>query len=77
MGLVKRNRAWRMSLMYQGLQVRRSTSTTDKRLAESILAKVKVQIAEGSVFRNSGRAGTHVQRDDGSVSHGTGSLEGS
>lgn len=50
MGLLKRNRAWRMSLMYQGLQVRRSTSTTDKRLAESILAKVKVQIAEGRFF---------------------------
>ena len=36
-----------MSLMYQGRQVRRSTETTDKRLAETILAKLRVKIAEG------------------------------
>lgn len=50
MGLVKRNHVWWMSFMYQGRQVRRSTGTTDKRLAESILCKVKVQIAEGQFF---------------------------
>ncbi len=50
MGLVKRNRVWWMSFMFQGRQVRRSTGTTDKRLAESILCKVKVQIAEGRFF---------------------------
>jgi len=50
MGLVKRNHVWWMSFMYQGRQVRRSTGTTDKRLAESILCKVKVQIAEGHFF---------------------------
>ena len=50
MGLVKRNHVWWMSVMYQGRQVRRTTGTTDKRLAESILCKVKVQIAEGRFF---------------------------
>lgn len=50
MGLVKRNHVWWMSFMYQGRQVRRTTGTTDKRLAESILCKVKVQIAEGQFF---------------------------
>ncbi|UVT18541.1 MAG: site-specific integrase [Nitrospira sp.] len=50
MGLVKRNHVWWMSFMFQGCQVRRSTGTTDKRLAESILCKVKVQIAEGRFF---------------------------
>jgi integrase len=50
MGLIKRNRVWWMSFMYEGRQVRRSTGTTDKRLAEAILCKVKVQIAEGRFF---------------------------
>jgi integrase len=36
--------------MYQGLQVRRSTGTADKRLAEAIFGKVKVQIIEGRFF---------------------------
>jgi integrase len=36
--------------MYQGQQVRRSTGTADKRLAEAILGKVKVQIVEGRFF---------------------------
>jgi len=50
MGLSKRNKVWWMSFMYQGQQVRRSTGTTEKRLAESILVKVKVHIAEGRFF---------------------------
>jgi len=50
MGLLKRNRVWWMSFMYQGRQVRRTTGATDKRLAESILCKVKVQITEGRFF---------------------------
>ena len=50
MGLVKRKHVWWMSFMYQGQQVRRSTGTTDKRLAEAILCKVKVQITEGRFF---------------------------
>ena len=50
MGLVKRGSTWWMSFMYQGQQVRRSTGTSDKRLAEAILGKVKVQIVEGRFF---------------------------
>jgi len=50
MGLVKRNNVWWMSFMYQGRQIRRSTGTSDKRLAEAILSKVKVQIVEGQFF---------------------------
>ena len=50
MGLVKRGTTWWMSFMYQGQQVRRSTGTADKRLAEAILGKVKVQIIEGQFF---------------------------
>jgi integrase len=50
MGLVKRGNTWWMSFMYHGQQVRRSTGTADKRLAEAILGKVKVQIIEGRFF---------------------------
>jgi integrase len=50
MGLVKRGHTWWISFMYQGQQVRRSTGTTDKRLAEAILGQVKVQIIEGRFF---------------------------
>ena len=53
MGLVKRGTTWWMSFMYQGQQVRRSTGTTDKRLAEAILGQVKVQIVEGRFFDKS------------------------
>ncbi len=50
MGLIKRNKVWWMNFVCQGRQVRRSTGTTDKRLADAILAKIKVQIAEGRYF---------------------------
>lgn len=50
MGLVKRKSMWWMSFMFQGKQIRRSTGTSDKRLAEAILSKVKVQIVEGQFF---------------------------
>jgi len=56
MGLAKRGHTWWMSFMYQGQQVRRSTETTDKRLAEVILGKVKVQIIEGRFFEKPERA---------------------
>jgi integrase len=36
--------------MFQGRQVRRSTGTADRRLAEAILGKVKAQIIEGRWF---------------------------
>ena len=50
MGLVKRGTTWWMSFTYQGQQVRRSTGTADKRMAEAILGKVKAQIIEGRFF---------------------------
>lgn len=50
MGLAKRGNTWWMSFTYHGQQVRRSTGTSDKRLAEAILSKVKVQIIEGRFF---------------------------
>jgi integrase len=50
MGLVKRKNMWWMSFMFQGKQIRRSTGTSDRRLAEAILSKVKVQILEGQFF---------------------------
>lgn len=53
MGLVKRGNMWWMSFMYQGQQVRRSTGTADKRLAEAILGQVKVQMVEGRFFDKS------------------------
>jgi integrase len=39
-----------MNFMYHGRQVRRSTGTADRRLAEKILGKVNVQIVEGRFF---------------------------
>ena len=50
MGLVKRGNMWWMSFMYQGQQVRRSTGTSDRKLAEAILGKIRVQIVEGRFF---------------------------
>lgn len=50
MGLVKRGVVWWMYFTYQGQQVRRSTGTGDRRLADAILSKVKVQIIEGQYF---------------------------
>jgi len=50
MGLVKRGNVWWMSFTYLGTRIRRSTETSDKRLAERILAKVQTQIVEGEFF---------------------------
>ena len=50
MGLVKRGNIWWMNLMFQGQRIRRSTGTTNRALAESIRAKVKVQLIEGRYF---------------------------
>src|SRR5438309_5390065 len=50
MGLFKRGKVWWMSVNYQGKQVRKSTETTDRRLAEAILGKVLVSIVEGKFF---------------------------
>ena len=50
MGLVKRGNYWWMRFTYQGRQVRRSTGTTDRRLAEAILGQVRVKMVEGRFF---------------------------
>lgn len=50
MGLVKRGNVWWMNLIFQGQRIRRSTGTTNRALAESIIAKVKVQLIEGQYF---------------------------
>jgi integrase len=39
-----------MRFTYHGRQVRRSTGTTDRRLAEAIVGKVRAQIVEGRFF---------------------------
>lgn len=50
MGLVKRGEMWWMSFVHEGRQIRRSTGTSDKRLAEAILGKIRGQIVEGRFF---------------------------
>lgn len=50
MGVFKRGKVWWMSLTYRGRQIRRPTGTSDKRLAEAILAKIRVKIVEGRFF---------------------------
>ena len=52
MGLYKRGGSgiWHMSFMYRGEQVRRSTETTDRKLAQRIYDKVKGEIAENHWF---------------------------
>ena len=67
MGLRGGTILWWMSFTYQGQQVRRSTGTTDKRLAEAILGKVRAQIIEGRFFRRTGRATSDLEGTDGSV----------
>lgn len=50
MGLYKRGEIWWMSFIYQGKQVRRSTETDDRKLAQRIFDKIKGEIAEGKWF---------------------------
>ncbi len=50
MGLYRRGKVWHMSITYQGRQIRRSTETSDKKLAEKIHAKVLTQLIEGKWF---------------------------
>ena len=52
MGLVKRGKIWWMSFTHEGRRFRISTGTSDKGLAEAILAKVRVQVVEGKFFEN-------------------------
>ncbi|MFQ5779959.1 MAG: tyrosine-type recombinase/integrase [Nitrospiria bacterium] len=50
MGLFKRGKVWWMAITYQGNQIRRSTGTSNKKMAEAIIAKVQVKIIEGQFF---------------------------
>lgn len=50
MALYKRGEVWWFSTTYQGRQIRRSTETTDRKLAQRIFDKIKGEIAEGKWF---------------------------
>lgn len=50
MGLYKRGSVWWMSFHHLGKQVRRSTESEDKKLAQRIFDKLKGEIAEGKWF---------------------------
>lgn len=50
MGLYKRGQVWWMRFTYQGAEVRRSTETSDKKLAQRIYEKVRGEIATGKWF---------------------------
>ena len=50
MGLVRRGQVWWMNFTYQGRQIRRSTETSDRKIAQRILDKVKGEVAEGKWF---------------------------
>jgi len=50
MGLYKRGSVWWMRFPHNGKQVRRSTETEDKKLAQRIFDKLKGEIAEGRWF---------------------------
>jgi integrase len=50
MALYKRDSVWWMSFTYNGKQIRRSTETEDKKLAQRIFDKLKGEIAEGKHY---------------------------
>ena len=50
MGLFKRKQVWWMCFTYQGRQIRKSTGTRQKKLAEKILGKIQTRISEGRFF---------------------------
>jgi integrase len=50
MGLYKRGQTWWISFSYKGKQVRHSTETDDKKLAEKIHHKVMTEVIEGKYF---------------------------
>ena len=43
----KRSKVWWMSYVSRGRQIRKSTGTCNKKVAETIYYKIKTQIAEG------------------------------
>ena len=54
MGLYRQagSTVWWMSYSFRGRQVRKSTGTTSKKVADSILSKVKTEIAEGAYLES-------------------------
>ena len=50
MGLYRRGPTWWISFTYNGRQVRQSTETDDKKMAEKIYRKVMTEVAEGKWF---------------------------
>lgn len=50
MGLYKRGATWWIRFSYRGRKIRKSTETSDKKLARRIYDKVKGEIAEGKWF---------------------------
>jgi len=50
MGLYKRDLVWWMSFTHQGKRFRRSTETTDRKLAQRIFDKLKGDLTEGKWF---------------------------
>ena len=50
MGLYKRGSVWWMRFSHQGKQIRRSTETDDRKLAQRIFDKLKGETAEGKWF---------------------------
>ncbi|MBS3921310.1 MAG: tyrosine-type recombinase/integrase [Deltaproteobacteria bacterium] len=50
MGLFKRGQTWWMRFTFKGRQIRESTETEDKKLAERIYHKILGEIAEGKWF---------------------------
>ncbi len=50
MGLYKRGGTWWMSFSHGGRHFRRSTGTTNRKLAEAVLSKVRTGIIEGAWF---------------------------
>ena len=55
MGLYRRGPTWWISLTYNGRQVRQSTETDDKKLAEKIYHKVMTAAIEGKYFSSPAR----------------------
>jgi integrase len=56
MGLYRRGPTWWISFSYNGRQVRQSTETDDRKLAEKIHHKVMVAVVEGKWFQEAARA---------------------
>jgi integrase len=52
MGIFKRGPVWWMRFSYQGKQIRESTGTDDRKLAQRIFDKTKGEIAKGTWFEH-------------------------